>query len=564
VRLLAAALCEALSAIHAKDIVHRDLKPSNILLAADGPRVIDFGIVRALEATALTRTGSVTGSVGYVSPEQIRNAGQVGPPSDVFALGAVLAYAAAGRELFGEGRDAVILMRIMNRDFDLSGVPEDIRWLLEPCLREEPEERPTPGEVMSAMVHTPRSLREGFRPGWYTAAGAGPEPAERWLPERDSGEQESRVEYVAPLTVTEAPPVPPSRRRLLRGLTAGALAGVGAGTAGWLWLRDRGGSDGSGQGTAGAKSSPSAHPTPTPRPAVVDWSSGSARLSEMGGPSVTPSPDGDTLYFGGVDGRLHAVAWSGTERWATDLGEPPLYGGVVGTAAATDEGVYCLSGNGLKLSALELDGGVRWEHSLDKGRYDSIPVSADYLVVVTTDGGRLHAYAHSGRLVWDKRVSGSLSQPVVVNDVVYVADDTTLHGFSAEDGKQLPTSAAASAPDWPPRFGGTVVVPPSALLGDLVVTTSGNGLKAVDPDDGATVWTVEGYGDPAQSEPTVYDGLVYALLGQRLYVVDRTGTPKRILTLDGVPVLPEYSPVVDARHVYLATSKGISAVNRPT
>nr|WP_241267206.1 protein kinase [Streptomyces scabichelini] len=98
VRLLAAALGEALTAIHARGMVHWDLKPSNILLAADGPRVIDFGIVRALEATALTRTGVVVGSVGYVSPEQIRNNGQVGPPSDVFALGAVLAYAVAGRE----------------------------------------------------------------------------------------------------------------------------------------------------------------------------------------------------------------------------------------------------------------------------------------------------------------------------------------------------------------------------------------------------------------------------------------------------------------------------------
>ncbi len=83
VRILAAALGEALAAIHAKGLVHRDLKPSNILLGPDGPRVIDFGIVRALEATALTRTGAVVGSVGYVSPEQIRNGGQVGPPSDV-------------------------------------------------------------------------------------------------------------------------------------------------------------------------------------------------------------------------------------------------------------------------------------------------------------------------------------------------------------------------------------------------------------------------------------------------------------------------------------------------
>ncbi|MEV2231993.1 serine/threonine-protein kinase [Streptomyces phaeochromogenes] len=234
VRSLAAALSEALIAIHGQGMVHRDLNPSNILLAQDGPRVIDFGIVRALEATALTRTGTVVGSVGYVSPEQIRNNGHVGPPSDVFALSAVLAYAAAGREPFGEGQDAVILIRIMNRDFDLSTVPEGIRWLVEPCLREEPEERPTPGEVMSAVARTPESLRESWHPGWYTAASAGPESSEgveRWLPERDSGEQESRVEYLATLTVAGAPAgvpsAPPSRRRLLQGLATGTLAATG-------------------------------------------------------------------------------------------------------------------------------------------------------------------------------------------------------------------------------------------------------------------------------------------------------------------------------------------------
>ncbi|MFF8996114.1 serine/threonine-protein kinase [Streptomyces sp. NPDC014983] len=100
VRLLAAALGEALTAIHAKRLVHRDLKPSNILLAPDGPRVIDFGIVRALEGTALTRTGAVVGSVGHASPEQVRNGDQVGPPSDIFSLGTVLAHAAGGRDPF--------------------------------------------------------------------------------------------------------------------------------------------------------------------------------------------------------------------------------------------------------------------------------------------------------------------------------------------------------------------------------------------------------------------------------------------------------------------------------
>ena len=100
---LAAALAESLTAIHAAGVVHRDLKPSNVLLAEDGPRVIDFGISRAAEATALTRTGLVIGSPGFMSPEQATG-GDVEKPSDIFSLGAVLAFAATGEGPFGQVR----------------------------------------------------------------------------------------------------------------------------------------------------------------------------------------------------------------------------------------------------------------------------------------------------------------------------------------------------------------------------------------------------------------------------------------------------------------------------
>ena len=113
VRVLAAGLAEGLSAIHMVGLVHRDLKPSNVLLADDGPRVIDFGISRAAEASALTRTGLVIGSPGFMSPEQAEGR-EVGPPSDIFSLGAVLTFAASSHGPFGTGPTAALVYRVVH------------------------------------------------------------------------------------------------------------------------------------------------------------------------------------------------------------------------------------------------------------------------------------------------------------------------------------------------------------------------------------------------------------------------------------------------------------------
>src|ERR1700722_4227915 len=139
---LGAGLTEGLQAIHAAGLVHRDLKPSNVLLADDGPRVIDFGISRAAEATALTRTGLVVGSPGFMSPEQATG-DEVGPPSDMFCLGAVLTFAATGHGPFGTGSTAALIYRIVHGPPMLDGVPAEIRTVAERCLAKDPGERPT-------------------------------------------------------------------------------------------------------------------------------------------------------------------------------------------------------------------------------------------------------------------------------------------------------------------------------------------------------------------------------------------------------------------------------------
>ncbi|MGW0335877.1 protein kinase domain-containing protein [Streptomyces sp. NPDC003011] len=152
VRILAAGLAHALKDVHAAGIVHRDLKPSNVLVTIDGPRVIDFGIARALETVTdggLTRTGALIGSPGFMAPEQVRG-DRITPACDVFCLGSVLAYAATGKLPFGTANSGVhaLMFRIAQEEPDLEGVPESIADLVRDCLRKFPEARPTLDSVL--------------------------------------------------------------------------------------------------------------------------------------------------------------------------------------------------------------------------------------------------------------------------------------------------------------------------------------------------------------------------------------------------------------------------------
>ncbi|MGW9213694.1 protein kinase domain-containing protein [Embleya sp. NPDC055664] len=150
-RALGAGLAEALAAIHAVGVIHRDLKPSNVMLAADGPKVIDFGISRAVEASVLTHTGSTVGSPGFMSPEQCADR-EVGEPSDVFSLGAVLAFSARGSGPFGHGSVPALLYRVVHDAPDLDGVPAVLSPLVSACLDKSPTARPTAAEVLAELA----------------------------------------------------------------------------------------------------------------------------------------------------------------------------------------------------------------------------------------------------------------------------------------------------------------------------------------------------------------------------------------------------------------------------
>jgi serine/threonine protein kinase len=156
---LAAGLAESLSAIHAAGVVHGDLKPSNVLLAEDGPRVIDFGISQAAEASAASVPNLMIGSPGYMSPEQVLGA-EISSASDMFSLGAVLTFAATGQGPFGTGSSAAVVYRLVNSPASLGKVPRELRRLIGSCLAKHPSDRPTARELLTQVGAIQPS------PGW--------------------------------------------------------------------------------------------------------------------------------------------------------------------------------------------------------------------------------------------------------------------------------------------------------------------------------------------------------------------------------------------------------------
>ncbi|NUV42323.1 bifunctional serine/threonine-protein kinase/ABC transporter substrate-binding protein [Streptomyces sp. CAI-24] len=269
VRALGARLAAALATVHAGGLIHRDVKPGNILLALDGPRLIDFGIARHPGATALTATDAVLGSPGYLAPEQA-SAGPVGPACDVFSLGCVLVYAATGRPPFGAGGAAGVLFRTVHEEPDLDGVPPALLPLVTACLTKTPDARPTAGEVRDRLM--------GGAPGSPGAGGAGavggrdprealarePMPPALWalpglpaliaersaaalaLPDPDPNPAPGPQVLLPDATPPNgAPPTPtPTRRRLLTAGAVGAVLLAGGSAAVWNTTRRRTGPSG--------------------------------------------------------------------------------------------------------------------------------------------------------------------------------------------------------------------------------------------------------------------------------------------------------------------------------
>ncbi|MFJ7194445.1 MULTISPECIES: serine/threonine-protein kinase [unclassified Streptomyces] len=269
VRTLGAGLGEALAAVHGQGVIHRDVKPSNVLLALDGPRLIDFGIAHAIGATAsLTSTGVSVGSPGYMAPEQIRGT-DISGAADVFSLGAVLVYAATGTAPFLGDSSAVLLYKVVHEEPELGELEGDLREVVAGCLEKEPEDRPTPMELARRLA-----------PG-----GAAALVAAGWLPGPLVREVSQAAVALLDLEPQDVPaqsgPVPFSSAAWGAGGTTGMNEVNAAGTAGV----------GGGFGTP-AEPFPTHDPTRLSHPGVLpSWpaTAGAAQSARTAGASGPPS-----------------------------------------------------------------------------------------------------------------------------------------------------------------------------------------------------------------------------------------------------------------------------------
>nr|WP_211283836.1 serine/threonine-protein kinase [Streptomyces antibioticus] len=285
---LMAGVAEALQAIHAAGIVHRDLKPSNVLLAADGPRVIDFGISLAADLTAYTATGAAAiGTPQFMAPEQAV-AGEITPATDVFALGQTAAFAALGEPLYGNGPAATVLYRIVHSAPDLSRLPEPLRPLLARCLTTDPAQRATPAEIVEwCRGQLGTQTDAGGGPAvWREVAGS-----EATIPEPVSapGAALTKPLHTQPLiapvrtTVPAAPQQRSSRRRRIAASTAAAVTAGVLLITGLVWqARQNGDDDSRDRDTTSSSSS-------TPDAAASGQSKGASSAGGAGSPSPSAS-----------------------------------------------------------------------------------------------------------------------------------------------------------------------------------------------------------------------------------------------------------------------------------
>ncbi|MFJ9032223.1 PQQ-binding-like beta-propeller repeat protein [Streptomyces sp. NPDC102274] len=499
---LGSGLAEALGAIHAAGVVHRDLKPSNILLAHDGPRVIDFGISVVSDASALTQTGAMVGTPGFMSPEQLTG-DRSSPASDVFSLGAVLAYAATGAGPFGTGSAHGLHYRTVHESPNLERLPSELRPLVDHCLAKDPAQRPT----VAALMHQLSGA------GAYAA----PPPAHGWLPEPVAVTVQLHAPTIQSMDEPPQAAPPPSgitRRRALFGL-AGVSAAAGIGYGVWRFT-------GTDNDTKNAGPAPRQSPTVPRRPGTPHWKStvavGDGRDDADGALAVANG----TVYFPGRKGLYAVSADQGTERWTHTTGATD--GALVPTPAVTADTVCVVVGDILR--ALDADTGKQKWASGELDVADAAPSAADDTVCFLGGSGTstvLYAVSTSTGKIQLEAISTDLENA----DSARVADGTV---YTSSQGALYAYDPAAGKRKWR-HLAAAIEISAVAVAGDTVYFTifGENGTHVSALSTGGTErWSAAAEdGGSFQGPPIVSGDTVYVCGETTLYAFHaKTGAPK--------------------------------------
>ncbi|MEN8655006.1 PQQ-binding-like beta-propeller repeat protein [Streptomyces sp. 21So2-11] len=401
---LGAGLAESLRDIHRVGVVHRDLKPSNVLLAADGPKVIDFGISRPTDSDLRTETGKLIGTPPFMAPEQFQRPREVGPAADVFAMGALLVHAATGSGPFDSDSPYIVAYQVVHNEPDLAGVPDVLIPLITRCLAKDPADRPTPDELMAAL----RSA------GYRTA---------------DDTQGFVAVQAPPPALPPATPPRRVSRRRAVLGVALALLLIGGAYAVHAMAAGD----------------SPD-HQLPTAQKRVEEKQAPRAWDVSMrsGGENNTPacSYAGHALYCnapGVKASRLStadgATVWSkkaaGSSRRAGQDRTPVLSGGLL----------HVVAPGGDRLEALDpTSGAKRW--SIGISAYPTILHTTRSVLLVAADGTVVAISNVTGKTRWTERRGGLGTQWVASGGGPALSVTPSADGTSSTVGAVDPDSGA--------------------------------------------------------------------------------------------------------------------------
>jgi len=482
-RRLALGLVEALREIHRAGVVHRDLKPANVLMADDGPRVIDFGISRAVENhNTLTETGQMIGTPPFMSPEQLTDARSVGPASDVFSLGALLVFAATGRGPFDADSPYLTAYRVVHDAPVLDGVPDPLRPILERCLAKDPRERPEPGTLAAEFV---AALPEtGDEDGGTVRLRAGELALVRTRP---AGTPDSDSGSGVP-SASEPPARRRGRARRVWAVTGTAVALAFGLTA---YLLSGPGDDGRPKGTdVAAPSRWAALPagwSPWETTVEATAASGVKRASDVAGLGGFSAPrctaDGDALFCAG-DGTLplRIDALTGRVVWRAD-----------GVPSAVGKGEYGFSVLGV------VDGTVVVEQEYRPGSQGEPRPSVGALD------------ARTGKRLWHRELNFGAARPHLSGDLVVVPgdrDDRSLVARSARTGEAHWTARLPEGQycDWAPTRPGLPLVCAPALVG-----AKSRSLLSLDPADGT-----------ARTAKVPYRSVLLGTFDGRVLLLDRS------------------------------------------